>query len=234
MAINPNEISTIRVGQLNSAPFNLSDKIPHEVGTVLKGDTIEDLCVFVSNYIGSTDSISFNPTAVSDGGTLPDTEDNEFILVGAGTYYNVSGAETLILTEGLNVLVSNSSFWSIGVEIPIKADLIGITQDIREGESETAPSEDAVFNALALKANISEIPESKPLLMIDYVITEDGVDGFFIPAGTTARQVFLNKEILFESTANNVDRTDTWTQTGISVILTTPTEANNYIQIFYQ
>jgi len=83
-------------------------------------------------------------------------------------------------------------------------------------------------------AAIAALPSTTQLLMIDYDITSDGVDSFFIPTGTTAKQVFLDKQLLFKSTTNNIGRTDLWTQTGDVVTLTTPTEANNYIQIFYQ
>jgi len=83
-------------------------------------------------------------------------------------------------------------------------------------------------------AAIAALPSTTQLLMIDYDITSDGVDSFFIPTGRTAKQVFLDKQLLFKSTTNNIGRTDLWTQTGDVVTLTTPTEANNYIQIFYQ
>ena len=83
-------------------------------------------------------------------------------------------------------------------------------------------------------AAISEFPATTQLLMIDSFIDSDGVDGFFIPAGTTAKQVFLNGTMLFKSTENNIGRTDTWVQIGDTIRLTTPAEANNYIQIFYQ
>ena len=83
-------------------------------------------------------------------------------------------------------------------------------------------------------AAIAALPSTTQLLMIDYDITSDGVDSFFIPTGTTAKQVFLDKQLLFKSTTNNTGRTDLWTQTGDVVTLTTPTEINNYIQIFYQ
>lgn len=53
MAINPNDITTIRVGELPSSPFSLTDNIPHEVGVDLKKGTIQDLIDFISPFIGS-------------------------------------------------------------------------------------------------------------------------------------------------------------------------------------
>ena len=154
--IDPTAVSTIRVGELSPEPFSLSDNVPHEVGTELKRGTIEDLATFISAFIGSTDGVGFRAISVADGQTLPTTTQQEFILVGKGTYYNVVGGSTIICTEELNAIVSNGSYWFIGVEIPVNVELAGITQFIRDGFINTTPSEDAVYEALALKANVSD------------------------------------------------------------------------------
>ena len=168
MAINPNEISTTRVGNLPASALNLTDIIPHEVGTILTRSTIQDLSDFIANYIGAGDGLSFNPITILDGGTLPDSSSNEWILVGRGTFHNIGGSPDIITTEELNVLTSNGSFWSLSVQVPINVELAGIVQTIREGETETTPSEDAIFNALALKANTSDFSYSN-LLMPEWV-----------------------------------------------------------------
>jgi len=149
--IDPTAVSTIRVGELPSAPFNLTDNIPHEVGVDLKKGTIEELSTFISAYIGATDAVGFRAISVTDGQTLPTTTKEEFILVGKGTFYNVSGGSTIVCTEELNAIVSNGSFWFIGVEIPVNIELSGVTQFIRQGFTDTTPSEDVVYDALALK-----------------------------------------------------------------------------------
>ena len=41
--INPDLITTVRVGELPPEPFSLTDLIPHEVGTDLKQGTIQQL-----------------------------------------------------------------------------------------------------------------------------------------------------------------------------------------------
>ena len=51
--INPNDITTVRVGELPSAAFSLTDKIPHEVGVDLKQGTIQDLITFIAPLIGA-------------------------------------------------------------------------------------------------------------------------------------------------------------------------------------
>lgn len=53
MAINPNDITTIRVGELTPAPFSLTDNIPHEVGTDLTRGTIQELIDFITPFVNA-------------------------------------------------------------------------------------------------------------------------------------------------------------------------------------
>lgn len=206
--INPLEISTIRVGQLASAPISLTDKIPHEVGNDLRRATIEELSIFISTYVGTVGGVGFRPVTVTDGQTLPITTQKEWILVGKGTFYNINGGSTIVTTEELNAIMSDGSTWSLGVEIPIVAELIGIVQTIRESFTTTAPSEDTVFKALALKANISDTPISVPKI----TFTSDGIqDTFDIGIAAVIKAVFWNGALL-----NDND----WTQSGTNFTLT--------------
>ena len=50
--INPNDITTIRVGELPPNPPTLESKIPHELGTDLKYFTIQQLITFLQPYVG--------------------------------------------------------------------------------------------------------------------------------------------------------------------------------------
>ena len=206
--IDPNNVTTIRVGELPTEVFSLTDMIPHEVGTDLKKGSLNDLAIFISAFIGSSEGVGFRAVSVTDGQTLPTTTKEEFILVGKGTFYNVLGGSTLILTEELNAIVSNGSYWFIGVEIPINFEFTGITQEIREGFLDTTPSEDTVFKALALKANISDTPISVPKI----TFTSDGVqDTFDIGVLANITAVFWNGALL-----NDND----WTQSGTNFTLT--------------
>ena len=206
--IDPLEISTIRVGQLASAPISLTDKIPHEVGSDLRRATIEELSIFIATYVGTVGGVGFRPVTVTDGQTLPTTTQKEWILVGKGTFYNINGGSTIVTTEELNAIMSDGSTWSLGVEIPIVAELIGIVQTIRESFTTTAPSEDTVFKALALKANISDTPISVPKIQF----TADGVqDTFNIGVSANITAVFWNGALL-----NDND----WTQSGTNFTLT--------------
>ena len=206
--IDPLEISTIRVGQLASAPISLTDNIPHEVGNDLRRATIEELSIFIATYVGTVGGVGFRPVTVTDGQTLPTTTQKEWILVGKGTFYNINGGSTIVTTEELNTIMSDGSTWSLGVEIPIAAELIGIVQTIRESFTTTAPSEDAVFKALALKANILDTPISVPKI----TFASDGVqDTFNIGVLANITAVFWNGALL-----NDND----WTQSGTTFTLT--------------
>ena len=53
MAIDPNLITTKRVGELPIGAFGLDNKIPHEIGTDLFQGTIADLVAFISPLISA-------------------------------------------------------------------------------------------------------------------------------------------------------------------------------------
>jgi hypothetical protein len=70
---------------------------------------------------------------------------------------------------------------------------------------------------------------------IDYPsLTADGVQDFEIPLGKTANRVLINAQEIYKMTANNADRTDTFSQLGTIITINQPTEIGNYIAIFYQ
>ena len=50
--INPNDITTVRVGELPPNPPTLESKIPHELGTDLNYFTIQQLIEFLQPYVG--------------------------------------------------------------------------------------------------------------------------------------------------------------------------------------
>ena len=53
MAIDPNLVSTARVGELPIGVVNLSDKIPHETGTELYQATVQDLADAIGDYLNT-------------------------------------------------------------------------------------------------------------------------------------------------------------------------------------
>ena len=219
------DYTSLRLGQLPSEAISLTDD--------LKRGTVQELALFIANYASLIGGVGFKAVTVTDGQTLPATTISEFILVGKGTFYNVGGGATIVTTEELNALISNGSFWSIGVEIPINVEFAGIVQTIRSGFLATTPSENALFDALALKLNIADSTPA-PLLKIDYPKLTVANDTFAIPVSGVCRQVFVNKMQWFEASANNTYQVDTWTQVGANVILKQNAKINNYVIIFYQ
>jgi len=232
--IDPTEITTKRVGELPSAGFNLTDKIPHEIGTVLNQGTIQQLIDFISGYLGTVSGLAFNPTTVADGGTLPETTVNEWILVGKGTFHNVGGEPDIVTTEELNALTSNGSFWSLAVQIPINVELAGIVQTIRSGYLATTPSEDAVFRALLLKANTADIVSPSPIEFIDFPELVSPENNFDIPVEKTAIWATVNGGMYYLETLNNTSKENLFTQLGNTVTFKTELQINNYVIIFYQ
>jgi len=82
---------------------------------------------------------------------LPDVPvDASFFLCGKGTFLNINGYPDIVCTEELNAIMSVTDHWEIAVEIPIEVnpEVIGISQTINSGVLDSAPSQDAVFNAL--------------------------------------------------------------------------------------
>lgn len=232
MAINPNDITTVSVGQLPIEPFNLSDPLPHEVGGLLKQGTVQSLADVIGAYLDVSGGVGFRAVSVNDGETLPATTTEEFILVGKGTFYNVGGGATIVTTQELNALVSNGTYWFIGVEIDISVTLADyITQFIRSGFVNTAPSEDAVFNALADKISTADLNN---FTITDFNITVPGTQDFTLPTGHKPIAVYLNKSLQVKTTSNNTARVDRWSQTGDVVTLTKTTELNNYVYIISQ
>ena len=146
--IDPQIVTTVKVGELASEPFLGSDLIPHEVNGNLKKGTITDFATFLATIIGSSDAVGFRPVTIVDGQTLPSVtpNKNEFILVGKGTFQNVGGGLPITTTAELNALVTSGVSWSIGVEIPIQVESDGTAIDtyktdiIYTGATITVPS----------------------------------------------------------------------------------------------
>ena len=146
--IDPQIVTTVKVGDLPSEPFLGSDLVPHEVNGNLKKGTITDFATFLATIIGSSDAVGFRPVTIVDGQTLPSVtpNKNEFILVGKGTFPNVGGGLPITTTAELNALVTSGVSWSIGVEIPIQVESDGTAIDtyktdiIYTGATITVPS----------------------------------------------------------------------------------------------
>jgi len=230
--IDPNAVTTARVGELPSAPFELTDKIPHEIEETLFRGSVLQLADLIGDYLGASSSLAFNPTTVVDGGTLPDTDSNEWMLVGKGTFHNVGGGTDITTTEELNAVTSNGSYWSLAVQIPVNVELAGITQNIRSGYTETTPSENAIYNALALKLNsggYSGTAQDIVNLINSFKTLQDGLE--FVANGTDN---FINIGVTTKPTGAFLDsallRKGDWSFSGTTVTFTFTPVLNAIIQ----
>jgi hypothetical protein len=166
MAIDPTTTITVKVSELASAAFNSSNLVPHEVGGFLKKGTLYDLAQYVKSIIDAEGAIGFRAVQVTDGETLPATDEQEFILVGPGTFPNVGGGATITTTGSLNALVSNGTFWFIGVEIPIEVngtwgEIDGVISD-----------QDDLWEILEAKADLvdGKVPASQLPSYVDDIV----------------------------------------------------------------
>ena len=130
MAINPDNITTIRVDQLPEDVISLVNEFAHTNGTELKKATIQSLVDLVAAAVGAGSGVGFLPISVTDGQQLPDVPaEPSFFLAGIGTFLNINGYPDLICTEELNAIMSLTDHWEIAVEIPI-APLSGAVQSV--------------------------------------------------------------------------------------------------------
>ena len=127
MAINPDDITTVRVDQLGELDLTLTSLIAHcitvEGGSQLYKATVQEFVDIVSTAIGTMAGVGFLPLSVIDGQQLPDVPElPSFFLCGPGTYLNVGGFPDVICTGQLNAVMSLTDRWAVAVEIPIIAD----------------------------------------------------------------------------------------------------------------
>jgi len=222
--IDPLLISTIRVGQLVEAPFNLTDNLPHEVGTDLRRGTVNDLATFIAGIIETTDSLAFLPIAVIDGQTLPNTTTNEWFLAGKGTYHQTGGYPDVVCTEELNAIIGNGVNWTLGVEIPIVVDPpeAMISQTVTSGVLNYSPSEDAVYQAL-----------QNYLTGLNSLRFAGAGQNYTIPTGAIALKGWINDGVQHLEMAGFESDLNTFTQTGAIVTFKKAITTNQRIIIDY-
>lgn len=124
MAINPDDITTVRVDQLPDGILTLNSKIPHQPDLQLQKASIQELVDFVATAIGVSGGVGYIAISVSDGGQLPEVPElPSFFLAGAGTYLNINGYPNVICTDELNAIMSLEDHWELAVGIPITAEV---------------------------------------------------------------------------------------------------------------
>ena len=166
MAINPADITTVRVDQLASDAITLTSLLPHQVGTDLKQDTVQSLVDLVATAIGTGSGVGYLPISVTDGQQLPDVPtDPSFFLCGAGTYLNINGFPNVICTGELNAVMSLPDHWELAVEIPIVAE-VGVQ----------TVTGSAVDNTDPLNPVINEIIDGVQTIVAGTNVTVDNTD----------------------------------------------------------
>jgi hypothetical protein len=125
MAINPDNITTIRVDQLAPATLDLTKLIPvAETNGDLKQSSIQALANLIATTIEASGGVGYIAISISDGQQLPDVPENpSFFLAGAGTYLNINGYPNIICTDELNAIMSLEDHWELAVGIPIVAEV---------------------------------------------------------------------------------------------------------------
>lgn len=150
MAINPDNITTIRVDQLPEDTLNLTNDFAHSNGTDLKRATIQSLVDLISAAIGSSSGVGYLALSVTDGQQLPDVPtDPSFFLAGAGTYLNINGYPDVICTENLNAIMSLTDHWELAVEIPINP-LSGTVESVTGSAVDNTDPLNPVINTTAV------------------------------------------------------------------------------------
>jgi len=171
MAINPNNITTIRVDQLAADVLNLTSEIPISNGSELKKSTVQDLVDFVATNVAVTAGVGYLPISVTDGQQLPTVPENpSFILVGKGTFLNTNGYPDIICTEELNVLMSLDDHWELAVEIPIDVETgeLNYVEKAEFAHTNIATSGDINAISITTKNNKIRIQNADSISGIDF------------------------------------------------------------------
>jgi len=174
MAINPDNITTIRVDQLADVGLTLDSLFPHTSGTELTSSTIQTLADLVATTIEASDGVGFLAESRTDGQTLPDIPTNpSFMLVGIGTFGNLNGYADLVCTAELNALMSLTDHWEIAVQIPI-SPLAGTVQSVTGTAVDNTDPLNPVINTTG--GAVSSVNGDTGAVVVDLesVLTEGG------------------------------------------------------------
>jgi hypothetical protein len=201
MAINPENITTIRVDQLANLGLTLDSLFPHTNGTELVSSPISDLVTLVASTIETGTGVGYLPISVTDGQQLPDIPENpSFFLCGVGTFLNVNGFPDIICTESLNAIMSVDDHWEIAVEIPI-APLSGAVQSVTGSAVDNTDPLNPVVNLSGATPNLQQVTDegNETTNNVKFVIDVDN----YIEVDTENRSIKIFKD--GEQVANYYD-----------------------------
>ena len=226
MAINPENITTIRVDQLASLGLTLESLFPHTNGTELVSSPISDLVTLVASTIETGTGVGYLPISVTDGQQLPDVPANPgFFLCGAGTYLNINGFADLICTEALNAIMSVDDHWEIAVQIPV-TPLSGAVQSVTGSAVDNTDPLNPVINLSSAVTSVNGLTGA---------VVVDG-DNITVTDPTTSTDADLNDALqnIFDSSGGGVptlqDVTDAGNSTTNAILIKDGSD-NNKIKL---
>lgn len=122
MAINPENIDTVTVTQLDTVALALTNFFAHSAPNGKLGKSaISDLATFIAPYVAGIGASGFIPVI---GTVLPDVEqENAYTFVPGPATYTQSLGGDVVTTETFNILVYNGFGWALVVGFAI--DLTG-------------------------------------------------------------------------------------------------------------
>ena len=124
--INPNDITTIRVGELPPNPPTLESKIPHELGIDLNYFTIQQLIAFLQPHVGvfqyETKRLAVNQAYITDN--FDETGLGKNICLGWAIRNGNNGTDNIDGKVGVAYGASNNVIGQIGglVSAPLTLD----------------------------------------------------------------------------------------------------------------
>jgi len=156
MAINPDNIDTVTVPELDTVVLALENFFAHSApnGTLGKA-TISNLATFLSPYVASVGASGYIEVATNSLPTPVIT--NGFSFVGSGTYTK-SGQPDVNVTGDINILSWNGTTWALTKEISI--DLSNYTT-FTDVDSKISDNNKIIYGALTEQRpviNISDMP----------------------------------------------------------------------------
>jgi len=128
MAINPENVDTVTVPELDTLALALTNLFAHSAPTGKLGKaTINALVNFIAPYVASVGASAYVPIS---GNVLPTPAiTNGFSLIGKGTFTRV-GQSNIVTTGDINIISWNGTEWVLTREITIDLSDYVLTSDL--------------------------------------------------------------------------------------------------------
>ena len=209
-----NPVTTAKIGEVvngaSAATPNDTDLLPVIESSVTKKLTLTNLKAFLKTYFDTLYSnlgyTAENVANKSSSYTLSSTTtyaNTKALVDGLATKEPLKGSDDNYVTDAQLVVIGNTSGTNSGDSATNSTSNTyadnKITQVITNGVTNKAPSEDAVFDALALKANLSEPPFC--LKIYSGIITPADSTIYYVPfvPGFTLATTTPGRNVMFKT-----------------------------------